>query len=76
MAHSEALTAGQYLAELAPDRREAISAVRTVIVGNLPEGYQEDMQFGMIGYVVPLDRYPETYNRHPLSYVALASQKN
>ena len=34
------------------------------------------MYFGMIGYVIPLDRYPVTYNRQPLGYVALASQKN
>jgi hypothetical protein len=66
----------QYLAELSPDRRTPISAVRGAILDNLPEGYQETMQFGMIGYVVPLDRYPKTYNRQPLQYVALASQKN
>ena len=76
MAISEAKTVEQYLAELALDRRAAISAVRSVILANLPVGYQETMQFGMIGYVVPLDRYPVTYNRQPLSYVALASQKN
>ena len=76
MAQSSAKTVDQYLAELAPDRRAAISAVRSVILDNLPDGYQETMQFGMIGYVVPLDRYPKTYNRQPLSYVALASQKN
>ena len=76
MARSEAKTVDQYLANLPPDRREAISAVRNVILDHLPEGYQETMHFGMIGYVVPLDSYPETYNRQPLGYVALVSQKN
>ena len=76
MAKSEAQTVDQYLSELPPDRREAISAVRAVISDHLPEGYQETMEFGMIAYVVPLDRYPVTYNRRPLQYVALASQKN
>ena len=76
MAQSKAQTVDQYLAELPADRREAISAVRGVILDHLPEGYQETMQFGMIGYVVPLDTYPETYNRQALQYVALASQKN
>ena len=76
MAYSKARTVDQYLAELPRDRREDISAVRGVILNHLPEGYQETMQFGMIGYVVPLHRYPETYNRQPLGYVALASQKN
>ena len=76
MSRSEAQTADDYLAELPSDRREAITAVRSVILDHLPEGYRETMQSGMIGYVVPLSRYPETYNRQPLAYVALASQKN
>jgi len=50
--------------------------LRALIVDNLPAGYEEGMHFGMIGYVVPLNRYPKTYNGQPLSYVALASQKN
>ena len=76
MAQSKAQTVDQYLAELTPDRQEAISTVRSVILDNLPEGYQETMQFGMICYVVPLERYPETYNGQALQYAALASQKN
>ena len=76
MPRSEAETVDQYLEELPPDRRAAISAVRRAILDHLPAGYQETMQFGMIGYVVPLNTYPETYNRQALQYVALASQKN
>ena len=72
---SEALTVEQYLAELPPDRRQAISAVRGAILGHLPAGYHETMQSGMIAYVVPLEMYPDTYNLEPLQYVALASQK-
>jgi hypothetical protein len=74
--HSNANSVGEYLADLPPDRRLAIDAVRAVIRENLPPGYEESMQFGMIGYSVPLSRYPETYNGAPLSYVALANQKN
>lgn len=73
---SEANTVEQYLAELPADRREAISAVRDVIVENLPEGYRETMNWGMIAYEVPLEVYPDTYNGQPLMYAALASQKN
>ena len=62
---SKAETVGQYLEELTPERREAVSAVRDVILANLPEGYEEMMDFGMIAYVVPLARYPKTYNGHP-----------
>ena len=73
---SEAKTADGYLAELPRVRREAISAVRRVIVENLPDGYEEAMNWGMITYQVPLSTYPETYNKQPSMYAALASQKN
>ena len=73
---SEATTVEEYLAELSPERREIVEAVRTTILENLPAGYQEAMNWGMITYQVPLSIYPETYNGKPLMYVALASQKN
>lgn len=73
---SSATTVEQYLSDLPDDRREAIEEVRDVIVANLPDGYEEAMQFGMIVYVVPLSRYPDTYNKQPLMMAALASQKN
>jgi hypothetical protein len=72
---SDATTVDQYLADLPDDRREAISAVRDVIVANLPEGYEETILYGMISYVIPLDQYPETYNGQPITYLSLASQK-
>ncbi len=73
---SEATTVEQYLAELPDDRRGAIATVRDVIVENLPDGYEEEMNWGMITYAVPLETYPDTYNGQPLMYAALASQKN
>lgn len=73
---SSAQTVTQYLAELPPERREAIDAVRETILASLPMGYEETMAFGMIAYVVPLARYPKTYNGEPLMYAALASQKH
>jgi uncharacterized protein YdhG (YjbR/CyaY superfamily) len=73
---SDAKTVEEYLAELPPERRAAIEAVRETILENLPEGYEEVMNWGMITYQVPLERYPETYNKQPLMYAALASQKN
>lgn len=39
-------------------------------------GYEETMQYGMISYVIPLEKYPTTYNKKPLTFVSLASQKN
>lgn len=72
---SSAQSVDAYLAELPDDRRAAIEAVRVVILEHLPAGYRESMQFGMIGYGVPLERYPRTYNKQPLQLAALASQK-
>lgn len=79
MVQSKAKTIEEYLAELPPDRRDAINAVRKVILKNLPKGYEEMMQYGMIGYAVPLKLYPAGYHcdpSQPLCYCALASQKN
>ncbi len=73
---SQAETVAQYLSELPADRREAIESVRRVILKNLPPGYEETMNWGMITYQVPLKIYPDTYNKKPLMYAALAAQKN
>jgi hypothetical protein len=73
---SKAKTVQAYLKGLHADRREAISAVRKVILKNLPKGYKESMLWGMITYAIPLKSYPNTYNNQPLCYAALASQKN
>ena len=76
MMRSDASTVKQYIKELPDDRREAIETVRQVILKNLPEGYEEVMNWGMITYQVPLETYPNTYNGKPLMYAALASQEN
>lgn len=73
---SAATTVPEYLAELPEDRRAALEQVRTTILANLPEGIVETVNWGMITYQVPLERYPDTYNGQPLAYAALASQKN
>jgi uncharacterized protein YdhG (YjbR/CyaY superfamily) len=72
-------TVAQYLASLPEDRRAALNAVRKVILANLPEGYEETMQYGMIGYVVPHRLYPAGYHckpEEPLPYAALGAQKS
>ena len=76
MVNSKADSPESYLAGLSPERRETLARVREVVLENLPDGYEEGMQFGMISYHVPLERYPETYNGRPLGVVGLASQKN
>jgi hypothetical protein len=76
MVKSSASTPEAYIAGLPPERREAITEVRRVILDNLPDGYEEGMQYGMISYRIPLNHYPNTYNGQPLGVAALASQKN
>jgi hypothetical protein len=75
LARSDAATVSEYLAGLPPERREVMQAVREVILENLPAGYRETMNWGMACYELPLERYPDTYNRQPLAVVALAAQK-
>ena len=76
---SKATTVDAYLAELPDDRRASIEAVRKVILANLDKGFEEGMQYGMIGYYVPHHIYPAGYHcdpKQPLAFACLASQKN
>jgi hypothetical protein len=76
---SKAVTVAAYLAELPPDRRKAITAIREVLLKNLPKGLEEGMQYGMIGFYVPHSIYPAGYHadpKQPLPFACLASQKN
>ena len=76
---SEVQDVEEYLASLPEDRREAITAIREVILKNLPKGYEEGIQWGMPSYFVPLSEYPSGYNcqpDQPLPFVGFASQKN
>ncbi len=72
---SSATTVDEYLAELAPERRATVAAVRDLVREALPQGFDERMNWGMIAWEVPLERYPDTYNGQPLLVAALASQK-
>ena len=77
--HTKATTVSEYLASLPADRRQAIEKVRKVIRANLDTGYEEGMQYGMIGYYVPHKLFPAGYHcdpKQPLPFAALASQKN
>ena len=76
MATNTATSVEELLDSLPDDRKAVIAAVRDVIRRNLPPGYRETLQGSLIGYEIPLERYPNTYNRQPLSYIALGAQKN
>lgn len=76
MVSSAAATVEAYLAELPPERRAVVATVRDLVNAHLPAGYVETMNWGMISWEIPLARYPITYNKQPLTYAALAAQKN
>jgi uncharacterized protein YdhG (YjbR/CyaY superfamily) len=76
MASSTASTVAAYLASLPPERRKVVSTVRAAIRQGMPKGYKESMGQGMIMWSIPLNVLPDTYNGHPLCYVALSAQKN
>lgn len=72
-------TVQEYLTALPEERKPVIKKLREVIVANLPEGFAEQIAYGMISYVVPLSRYPQGYHvkkGEPLPFLSLASQKN
>jgi len=76
---SKAKTASEYLETLPDDRAEIIATLRKEIKKNLPKGFEETMQYGMISYVVPHKLYPDGYHCKPtdaLPFMSIASQKN
>ncbi|GHH44924.1 DUF1801 domain-containing protein [Lentzea cavernae] len=75
MVKSNASTVAQYLAELPDEQRAEVETVRDVILANLPDGYVEALDWGLITYGVPLEVSGPTYNKKPLLYVALGAQK-
>src|SRR5687767_4377546 len=74
----DATSVDDYLSKLPADRRDAISQVRDVINAKLPNGYEEKLQYGMISWCVPESVLPakNVYNKQPLCFASLASQKN
>jgi uncharacterized protein YdhG (YjbR/CyaY superfamily) len=77
--HYQVNTVQEYIEAVPEDRKSVIEKLREVILANLPEGFEEQISYGMISYVVPLSRYPQGYHvkkDEPLPFLALASQKN
>lgn len=75
----EADTPSEYIDQLPEERRKAMEKLRETILQHLPEGFEEAMSYGMIGYVVPHSIYPDGYHVNPdlpLPFMSMASQKN
>lgn len=78
MVQSSAQSPEAYLAELPDDRRDVMQRLRSVVLENLPAGFEEVMSYGMLGYVVPHAIYPDGYHcdpKLPLPFMNLAAQK-
>ena len=76
---SKARLPEDYVDELPEDRKPAISKLRKILLENLPNGFSEEMSYGMLGYVVPHALYPPGYHctpKLPLPFINLGSQKN
>jgi uncharacterized protein YdhG (YjbR/CyaY superfamily) len=72
-------TPEEYIEQLPAERQAVISKLRNIILQNLPEGFREEINYGMIGYVVPKTIYPSGYHcdpKLPLPFISIASQKN
>ncbi|MGC4018976.1 MAG: DUF1801 domain-containing protein [Muricomes sp.] len=68
-----------YILHLAEEKRQAVELLRKTIKENLPPGFEETMQYGMIGYAIPHSLYPAGYHvnpKEPVPFIALAAQKN
>jgi hypothetical protein len=76
---SSSATPAAYVAALPLERQAPIKKLRQVLKQNLPHGFAEIVDYGMIAYVVPLSIYAAGYHRdakRPLPFISLASQKN
>jgi hypothetical protein len=76
---SKAKTVKEYLSELPDDRKKIITDLRKAVMNNIPKGFEETMNYGMIGYVVPHKLYKDGYHCDPtlpVPFMNIASQKN
>ncbi len=72
-------TVEDYIHFIPEERKEAMQKLRQVILDNLPEGFEELMQYGMPSYSVPHSIYPGGYHVDPslpLPFISIASQKS
>lgn len=75
----QATSVEDYLEQIPVERRETFAKLIETIKNNLPEGYSQGFSYGMLGWAVPLERYPDGYHcaaNTPLPFLSIASQKN
>lgn len=72
-------TIDDYLNALSEDRKTTVLKLRNCILENIPKGFEEQMSYGMLGYVVPHSIYSNGYHcnpKLPLPFISIGSQKN
>jgi uncharacterized protein YdhG (YjbR/CyaY superfamily) len=75
----EATTVDRYIESIPEKWKEPVSRIRSTIKESIPPGFEECISYGMIGYVVPLSRYPSGYHAkkgEPLPFINIAAQKD
>ena len=76
---SKEISVEAYFDALPEDRKIPMMKLRDAILKSLPKGFQEQMSYGMVGYVIPHSLYPKGYHcspELPLPFLSIASQKN
>ena len=69
-------TVASYIKSLPSERAVVISEIRALVNKHIKSGFIETMRWGMISWEIPLEKYPDTYNKKPLNYISRAAQKN
>ena len=75
----KATSPDDYINQAPVERQETLKLLCKTIKQNLPKGFEEGMQYGMIGYYVPYSIYADGYHcnpKEPLPFMSFASQKN
>lgn len=75
----ESLTVDEYISKVPENQKESVSKLRKIVQNNLPVGFEETINYGMIGYIVPYSIYPKGYDckpKQPLPFINIAAQKN
>jgi len=74
-----ATSVDDYIDQIPEERKDYIKKLRNVILESLPKGFEEGINYNMIGYYVPHSKYPDGYHcdpKLPLPFMNIASQKN
>lgn len=75
----KATSVEDYISQTPEERHDVLNKLRKTINDNLPEGFEEGIQYGMVGYYIPHSKYPDGYHcdpKIPLPFMSFASQKN